>query len=494
MNTTTNTNNTLINTTNTTQPQHSPMETFAHDWEEWIDLNLKLGNCKQIMFQKSLDAGYSYALLQRKIGIDYVMPTSAAAVSAATQERVRAVALTTAQRMQAKNLEMFRIDGFLTPDECADIIAVINTSELTTSSTYNVTKPMERIVSTDRTSKTCYFGGSNPLISDVESRICKTLGINNRYAEQIQGQKYEVGQEFRFHTDYFDPELLKKDPSIRGQRTWTFMIYLNDVEEGGHTSFPLAFCSCAPKMGTALVWNNLYSRASSLNQNEWGKENPFASHCGMPIIRGEKYILTKWFKETEINSIPNEICDNHFLPVFHPVGFEKVRMRLDCVDAIKEWFRNADESQWIDEVLNRQGVEAGMVSKHLIVDNAPEKLRNDLRDTFNAILTKWIEYKAPLVHTATYGIRKYLRGSHLANHYDKKNTHVVSAIIHLDDVSDKPWNLYIEDHHFRPHNVTMEYGDVLLYESTTCLHGRPVPFEGESFCNLYVHFKPESWQ
>jgi prolyl 4-hydroxylase len=462
------------------------METFASSWEKWIDLNLSLGNCKKIMFQKSLEAGYSYDLLKRKIGIDYTLPP--------VSLRLPVVALRTAQRLQAKNLEIYRIDQFLTAHECDQIVSLINASELTTSSTYNVTKPTERIVNADRTSKTCFFGGSNPFIAEVESRICKTLGINNRYAEQIQGQKYEVEQEFRFHTDYFDSELLKKDPSINGQRTWTFMIYLNDVEEGGHTSFPLAFCSSAPKTGTALVWNNLYSQSSSLNADEWGKENPFSSHCGMPIIRGEKYILTKWFKETENNPIiPNEICDHHFLPVLHPVGFEKVRMRLDCVDAVKRWMNDADESKWTDENVSHVGVETNMMSKHLNLDEAPTELLNGLRDTFNAILTKWIEYKSPLVHTATYGIRKYLRGSHLGNHYDKKNTHVISAIIHLDDVSDKPWNICIEDHHFRPHNVTMEYGDIVLYESTTCLHGRPEPFEGESHCNMYVHFKPERW-
>ena len=464
------------------------METFAQNWEEWIDLNLRLGNCKQTMFQKSLDAGYSYALLKRKIGIDYVIPTASTSTE---NPRVGLVALKTAQRLQAKNLEIFRVDGFLTAQECADIIATINASELTESSTYNVSNPTERIVNADRTSKTCYFGGSNPLIADVESRICKMMGINNRHAEQIQGQKYTVGQEFRFHTDYFDPELLKKDASINGQRTWTFMIYLNDVEEGGHTSFPRAYCSCAPKTGTAIAWNNLYSQASSLNAGDWGRENPFSSHCGMPIIRGEKYILTKWFKETDINpSIPNEICEHHFLPVFHPVGFEKVRMRLECVDAIKKLMNDADESQWADEAIGRDGVESGMVSKHLNVHAAP---LNELRDTFREILTKWIEYKSPLVHTATHGVRKYLRGSHWGNHYDKKNTHVLSAIIHLDDASDKPWNLYIEDHHFRPHNVTMEYGDIVLYESTTCLHGRPEPFEGLAHCNMYVHFKPERW-
>jgi prolyl 4-hydroxylase len=464
------------------------METFTPDWEEWIDLNLRLGNCKQIMFQKSLDAGYSHALLKRKIGIDYI-----ASEKQQPQRLNVAVALRTAQKLNTKNFEIYRIDNFLTENECSQIIAEINASELTSSSTYNASKPTERIVNIERTSKTCYFGGRNALISEVESRMCKTLGINNRHAEQIQGQKYEVGQEFRFHTDYFDPELLKQDRSINGQRTWTFMVYLNNVEEGGYTSFPLAFCSSAPKMGTVLVWNNLHSASSSLNVNEFGKENPFSSHCGMPIIRGEKYILTKWFKETEINcSIPNEICEHHFLPTFHPIGFEKVRMQLDCVNAVKQWIADHD-NEWTDEVLNNTQLESGMKSKHLNIHSAPAELLNDLRDTFNDILVKWIEYKTPLTHTATYGIRKYLRGSQLANHYDKKNTHVISAIIHLDDVSDKPWNLYIEDHHFRPHNITMEYGDVVLYESTTCLHGRPMPFEGDSHCNMYVHFKPEKW-
>jgi prolyl 4-hydroxylase len=466
------------------------METFTPDWEEWIDLNLRLGNCKQIMFQKSLDAGYSHALLKRKIGIDYTQSQP----QSQSQSRSDIVALRTAQRLNARNLEIYRIEHFLTENECAEIMAVINASELTSSTTYNASNPTERIVNADRTSKTCYFGGSNALIAEVESRICKTLGINNRHAEQIQGQKYEVGQEFRFHTDYFDPELLKKDKSINGQRTWTFMIYLNDVAEGGYTSFPLAFCSSAPKMGTALVWNNLHSSSASLNGNDCGKENQFSSHCGMPIIRGEKYILTKWFKETEINfSIPNEICEHHFLPTFHPVGFEKVRLKLDCVDAVKQWFLSHDnDNKWTDEVISGE-VESGLKTKHLNIHDAPAELLNDLHTTFKDILTKWIEYKTPLMHTATYGIRKYLRGSQLANHYDKKNTHVISAIIHLDDVSDKPWTLYIEDHHFRPHQVSMEYGDILLYESTTCLHGRPTPFEGDSYSNMHVHFKPEKW-
>ena len=148
------------------------------------------------------------------------------------------------------------------------------------------------------------------------------------------------------------------------------------------------------------------------------------------------------------------------------------------------------DDKWADETFKNKNIELN--TKILNINSAPKKLLTDLCDTFKDILTKWIKYKTQLMHTSTYGIRKYLRGSKLENHYDKKNN-VISAIIHLRDASEKPWTLTIEDHCFRSHNITMEYGDILLYESTTCLHGRPTPFEGESFCNMYIHFRPELW-
>ena len=114
------------------------METFTSVWEEWIDLNLSLGNCKKIMFQKSLEAGYSYNLLKRKIGIDYISPET-------RSSRIHnTIALGTAQRLNVKNLEIYAIPNFLTPDECSKIISIINASELTTSSTYIASNPTER--------------------------------------------------------------------------------------------------------------------------------------------------------------------------------------------------------------------------------------------------------------------------------------------------------------------------------------------------------------
>ena len=457
------------------------MNSFTTDWEEWMDFNISQGNCKLIMFQKSLDAGYAYDLIKRKLNIDY---HASVPLPSVLKDKI---ALRNARKINTDKLEIYELTEFLTQEECKEIIEIINNSDLQSSSTISSADTSNYKVNDYRTSKTCYFYNKYSLITDIESRICKTVGINNRCAEQIQGQKYCVGDQFKIHTDYFDADILKKNKTIKGQRTWTFMIYLNDMEDddsGGYTSFPYAYIATKPKAGTAIIWNNL-------NSNK--KENIFSSHCGMPILKGEKYILTHWFKDQEINlQVENQITEHEFLPIMHKVGFEKLKLNLECIGKIKLWMEE-NENNFVTEINLKSEVETQMKSNVLDFNKAPQELQRDLLNTMKDLLTKWIGYKTNLQHVSTYGIREYTRGSSLGNHYDKKNTHVISAIIHLEDKSDKPWELYIEDHNFKPYQLTMEYGDIIFYESTTCLHGRPTPFEGESHKNMYIHFKPERW-
>jgi prolyl 4-hydroxylase len=39
-------------------------------------------------------------------------------------------------------------------------------------------------------------------------------------------------------------------------------------------------------------------------------------------------------------------------------------------------------------------------------------------------------------------------------------------------------------------NVSMAPGDMVMYESHTCVHGRPAPLQGRFFANVFVHFEP----
>ena len=79
-----------------------------------------------------------------------------------------------------------------------------------------------------------------------------------------------------------------------GNRTWTAMIYLNDVEEGGETKFTKINFSSKPERGKLLIWQNTNN----------GQNVDNSMHCGMPVIKGEKFVLTKWLREKQYQNIP----------------------------------------------------------------------------------------------------------------------------------------------------------------------------------------------
>jgi prolyl 4-hydroxylase len=93
--------------------------------------------------------------------------------------------------------------------------------------------------------------------------------------------------------------------------------------------------------------------------------------------------------------------------------------------------------------------------------------------------------------TSVYGIRIYHRNSILTPHVDRLPL-VSSAIINVaqDVDDDEDWPLEVYDHDGVAHNVTMQPGDMVLYESHSVIHGRPFPLKGNYFANVFVHFEP----
>ena len=77
-------------------------------------------------------------------------------------------------------------------------------------------------------------------------------------------------------------------------------------------------------------------------------------------------------------------------------------------------------------------------------------------------------------------------------HVDTVNTHVVSAIINVDQEVERDWPLLIHDHEDNEHNIIMKPGDMVLYESAKLLHGRPQAFVGKHYDNIFIHYKPTS--
>ena len=106
----------------------------------------------------------------------------------------------------------------------------------------------------------------------------------------MQGQRYAVGQEFKQHTDYFEPAGVDYERycGVAGNRTWTVMIYLNEPEAGGATRFKAIDKIVQPETGKLLAWDN---------RRPDGSLNAATLHHGMKVRSGTKYVITKWFRE-----------------------------------------------------------------------------------------------------------------------------------------------------------------------------------------------------
>lgn len=94
-----------------------------------------------------------------------------------------------------------------------------------------------------------------------------------------------------------------------------------------------------------------------------------------------------------------------------------------------------------------------------------------------------------LTQCSLYGIRIYEEGAVLAPHVDRLPL-VSSAIINVAQDLDEPWPLEVIGHDGKAKNVTMEPGDMVLYESHSVIHGRPFALKGRYYANVFVHFEP----
>ena len=188
------------------------------------------------------------------------------------------------QRVPTRELDLFIVRRFLDAATCAALIDRIDSQR----------RPSEIADDTGianfRTSETCDLDWRDPVVAEVDRKIGELLGLPLQNSEPLQGQRYAVGQEFKPHTDTFEPGGYDfyVHTSDRGQRTWTAMIYLNEPEDGGATRFKTIGKTVQPEQGKLLAWNNLLPD---------GRPNPATLHQGMKVRRGTKYVLTKWFRE-----------------------------------------------------------------------------------------------------------------------------------------------------------------------------------------------------
>ena len=208
-------------------------------------------------------------------------PLRLAAIGAEVSARLRATP--GVEERGGDKADLFLMPGFLPPADCARLIELIE-GNLRPSALFS-----DKTGTGARTSRTHFFDAGEPEVAALGTRLDAVLGLERRQAETIQGQRYEAGEEYRHHCDFFrlEREHWQTERRRGGQRTWSAMVYLNAVEAGGGTDFSELGLSITPEPGLLIVWNNMDRK---------GRPNRATRHAGLPVEAGRKYVVTQWYR------------------------------------------------------------------------------------------------------------------------------------------------------------------------------------------------------
>jgi len=196
------------------------------------------------------------------------------------------------QVLSEKSPRVLVSDDFLTSEECTHIIDMVK-SQFQRSKVANSdraeTKNFDRVDEV-RTSSGAWIDRNNrdPAIQKFLGKIAKWIDKPKEHFESIQVLEYEIGEQYRPHQDYFDPRVYKQYLENGGQRIASVLCFLNDVDEGGSTSFPVARLEVAPKTGRAILWHNTLPD---------GNLDPASTHAGTPVKKGKKFVAVVWIRE-----------------------------------------------------------------------------------------------------------------------------------------------------------------------------------------------------
>lgn len=198
---------------------------------------------------------------------------------------------------------MLLIEGFLSDEECDQLISFGNTTGYERSSEYSGDFDIDGtptfIESDDRTSENTFCDdecSDDPIVRGVLQRMETITGIPKTNYESLQLVRYEVGQYYKEHHDYSDT----MHDTYAGHRILTFFMYLNHVEEGGGTKFKELNYIAQPKRGSALIW-------PSVLDDELETLDEWTYHEALAVEKGIKFGANAWIHQREYQLAP-EYC------------------------------------------------------------------------------------------------------------------------------------------------------------------------------------------
>lgn len=211
--------------------------------------------------------------------------------------------------MSLGSLDVVLYEGLVTDEECDNII---KQAEPRLVRSKVVGPEMSDLEVPIRTSDGMFLDvGEDPIVARIEQRIASITNVPVSHGEGLQVLRYRGTQEYRPHFDFFEPQSPDDARKIQygGNRVGTMIMYLSEVDRGGGTYFPQLKLAIHPKRGSGLWFGYL---------GDDGVPDMRSEHAGMPVLEGEKWIMTKWLRQKPIPGT----APGHHAGTVHEAGFQ----------------------------------------------------------------------------------------------------------------------------------------------------------------------------
>ncbi|KXZ48876.1 hypothetical protein GPECTOR_25g461 [Gonium pectorale] len=232
------------------------------------------------------------------------------------------------------NPRAFVHHNFLTEAEC-DHLVHIGTQRVSRSLVVDSATGQSKLDDIRTSYGAAFSRAEDPVIAEIEERIAEWTHIPPAHGEPIQILRYENGQKYDAHWDWFDDPVHHKMYLSDGNRYATVLLYLSEVEEGGETNLPLADpidlsvqaienpSPCAAKMGLSIKPRKGDALLFFDMDIQGSKGDRKALHASCPTLKaratGMKWTATKW--------IHNKVYMGKYDPM---------RMAAKCEDAASD--------------------------------------------------------------------------------------------------------------------------------------------------------------
>lgn len=277
---------------------------LAADWQDYLTAQLVGGGDPSALLARMVEAGFDAGYSRVAISVmrsmtDRVTQQNPAMLGDYVADPVRLdVASTALQRvadrevrlaMVLANPNVVLVEDLLSPQECEQLIRMAQ-GKLRRSEVVDPSSGRLEISGVRRSEGAHFAYGENAVVARLEARIAALTGVPIPNGEPLQLLHYPVGGEYEPHHDYFDPAFPGAATVLKqgGQRIATVIVYLHEPEEGGGTCFPELELSLRPRRGSA-VYFEYHNTRNQLDAR--------CLHAGMPVVRGHKWIATKWLRQ-----------------------------------------------------------------------------------------------------------------------------------------------------------------------------------------------------